>query len=311
MEEGAREKASLANQIENQTDTAFDQTAPDRSFPTPPDPTPPAPPAQTPPVGGNNMGYFAALMNRSSPTTSLHDVYVTNTRQDFNSASIRGESILDSGGYIESNPDGFINPGDPSLTRVVTDGGATDSGASANGQITIPDEYNRFQYMTWGRWTMNDPVSIGTHDYTIDDIARYIYGQTTPNEAVAGFSGTAQYIGDAFGHYVGNIYMDGTFSTDVNFDNGQVNNFNLNVSNGAEDHKANITGAFGSLNGSEFSLSGGTWTLFKEGGTKTPSNQSLQGSLFGPNGEEMGGVWGMYYNDGHAATGVFVGDKQP
>jgi hypothetical protein len=86
--------------------------------------------------------------------------------------------------------------------------------------------------------------------------------------------------------------------------------FNLNVSDGTGDHSANITGAFGSLNGSEFNLSGGTWTLFKEGGTKSPFNQSLQGSLYGPNGEEMGGVWGMYYNDGHAATGVFVGDKQ-
>ena len=308
MEEQASEKGSLAEQIALQTETTFEQTAPQPSPPAS-TPEPPPIPAPTPPSGGNKMGYFAAMMNRSSLDTSLHDVYATSTRQDFNSASIKGGSILDSGGYIESNPDGFINPGDPSLTRIVTDGGATDSGASANGDITIPGEWTT-TYMTWGRWTMNDPVSIGAHDYTIDDIARYIYGQTTPNEAVAGFSGTAQYTGDAYGAYVGNIFMDGNFSSDVNFNNSQVSNFNLNVSDGTGDHTANITGAFGSLNGSEFNLSGGTWNLFKEGGTKTPSHQSLQGSLYGPNGEEMGGVWGMYYNDGHAATGVFVGDKQ-
>ncbi len=305
MEEGAREKASLGSQIENQTDMVFDQNAPELS-----PPTPPAPPAQTPPVGGNKIGYFAALMNRASPTTTLHDVYATSTRQDFNSASIRGGSIIDSGGFIETNPDGFINPGDPNLTRVVTDGGATDSGASANGDITIPAEYNIFSYMTWGRWTMTDSVSIGIHDYTIDDLARYIYGQATPNATVVGFSGTAQYTGLAYGTYVGDVFMSGTFSSDVNFNNSQVNNFDLNVSDGVGDHTANIAGAFGSLNGSEFQLSGGTWTLYKEGGTKTPTHQSLQGSLYGPNGEEMGGVWGMYYNDGHAATGVFVGDKQ-
>lgn len=309
IEEQASDEDTRAKQIADQTETAIEQAIAERSSQTPPESSPIGPPQSSPPAQGNKMGYFAAMMNRSSPTTTLHDVFVTGSRQDFDSTSVKGGSVVDSGGYIESNPDGFINPGDPLLTRIVTDGGATDSGASANGPITILQEW-RSDYITWGRWTMTNPVSIGSHDFTIDDTARYIYGQTTPNDAIAGFSGTAQYTGPALGHYVGDIYMSGNFSTDVDFNNGQVSNFNLNVSDMTNDYQANITGAFGALNGSEFSLSGGNWTLFKEGGIKTPTHQGLQGSLYGPNGEEMGGVWGMYYDNNHAATGLFVGEKQ-
>ena len=297
IEEGAREKDVLADRIAKQSDTTLDLNLPVVR-------------RQATAVEGSRVGYFAAMLNRSSPTTSLHDVYVTSTRQDFNSASIRGGSIVYPGGYIENNPEGFIDGGTPYLTRIVTDGGATDSGDSAAGNITIPVEWDTYSYMTWGRWTMNDPVAIDSHEYSVDDMARYIFGQTTPNESVAGFSGTAQYSGDAYGTYVGDVSMDGNFSCNVNFDSGSVNNFDLDVSSSDNSHAAHISDATGFLNGSEFNLSGGTWSLFKEGGTKTPTYQSLQGSLFGPNAEETGGVWGMYYNDGHAATGLFVGEKQ-
>ena len=306
IEEGAADKGILADRIASQSNANLDMNPPDTTIDLNPSV------GQTPVtnVEGNQVGYFAALMNRSSPTTALHDVYVTSTRQDFNSASIMGGSIVYPGGFIESNPEGFINGGTPSMTRIVTDGGATDSGDSSSGNITIPAEWRMYSYMTWGRWTMTDPVTIDGHEYTVDDIARYIFGQTTPTENVAGFSGTAQYSGNAYGTYVGDVFMGGNFSCDVNFDSGSVNNFNLDVSSNDNSHGAHINDAFGVLNGSEFSLSGGTWSLDKEGGTKTPTDQSLQGSLFGPNGEETGGVWGMYYNDEHAATGLFVGEKQ-
>ena len=306
IEEGAGEKGVLADRIATQSDRTLDVNPSNTTL----DMNPAVGQRPIPTVEGNQVGYFTALMNRSSPTTSLHDVYVTSTRQDFDSASIKGGSIVYPGGFIENDPEGFLTGGTPSMTRIVTDGGATDSGNSAGGNITIPAEWEDYSYMTWGRWTMNDPVTIGSHEYTVDDIARYIFGQTTPNETIAGFSGTAQYSGNAYGTYVGDVFMSGDFSCNVNFDSGSVNNFDLDVSSDDNNHGAHITDAFGSLNGSEFNLSGGTWSLYKEGGTKTPVYQSLQGSLFGPNAEETGGVWGMYYNDGHAATGLFVGEKQ-
>jgi hypothetical protein len=324
IEEGAGEKGFPADRIATQSDMTHNMNPPDPTLDVnPPDPTldvhppdpnldvnPPVAQRPAPAVEGNQVGYFTALMNRSSPTTSLHDVYVTSTRQDFNSASVRGESIVYPGGFIENNPEGFLTEGTPYLRRIVTDGGATDSGDSATGSITIPAEWDDYSYMTWGRWTMNDPVTIDGHEYTVDDIARYIFGQTTPNETVAGFSGPARYSGNAYGTYVGDVFMHGDFSCNVNFDSGSVNNFDLDVSSNDNSHGAHIVDAFGSLNGSEFNLSGGTWSLEKEGGTKTPAYQGLQGSLFGPNAEETGGVWGMYYNDEHAATGVFLGNKQ-
>ncbi|MBN2125733.1 MAG: hypothetical protein JW821_15660, partial [Deltaproteobacteria bacterium] len=61
-----------------------------------------------------------------------------------------------------------------------------------------------------------------------------------------------------------------------------------------------------------FSVSGGTWLISAEGSVGSPTSKAASGRLYGPNAEEIGGVWGMSYEDECAklnAAGVFAGKQ--
>ena len=98
--------------------------------------------------------------------------------------------------------------------------------------------------------------------------------------------------------------MTGTFSCNVNFVSANVSNFNLSVSGGG--HNASIASGLGSFSGntSHFTLSSGTYTINSNAATGSAS-----GSVYGSNGEAMGGIWNMGYG-GYKAHGIFQGTKK-
>ena len=79
----------------------------------------------------------------------------------------------------------------------------------------------------------------------------------------------------------------------MNFDSASISNFNISVSGGG--HSASITGASGNFlpgsTQSQFEINEGTGSWEIDG--NSADHKEAQGSLFGPNGEEIGGVYGM------------------
>jgi len=74
-----------------------------------------------------------------------------------------------------------------------------------------------------------------------------------------------------------------------------------------------VTGASGSISGGTFNVTG-RWDIrynFESSDIATGSNQSAQGSFYGPSAENVGGVWRVRGDrSGVTAIGVFEGSKQ-
>ena len=101
--------------------------------------------------------------------------------------------------------------------------------------------------------------------------------------------------------------MTGTFSCDVS--SSSISNFVVSVSGGGK--TAFISGASGTFNSSSFDINTGTgiWELGPTGSTVSAVYKSAHGSLYGPNGEFVGGAWGMKKDSANGATGIFQGSK--
>ncbi|MEE8433058.1 MAG: hypothetical protein V3S16_17560, partial [Candidatus Desulfatibia sp.] len=99
------------------------------------------------------------------------------------------------------------------------------------------------------------------------------------------------------------IDMTGTFSCNVS--SSAISNFTMSVSGGVK--SASISGATGTFSGSSFDIdtSKGTWLL----NGAPPSYKDAHGSLYGPNGEFVGGAWGMKVDSSNGAQGIFQGAK--
>jgi len=260
------------------------------------------------PTGGK-QGYFSALLTYVSEGTGLKDVYVSASRQDFDSGSVEAGSIDRSGGYLQG--DGRFNLPTPYLTRMVTDGGETDRELGTDHPISHT-QMGTTSYMEWGYWTMTTAITFDYTHYAIDNKAYYLFGQSTP-DSIAGITGT--YSGEAWGTHwdsgYGSQEMTGTFSCSVDLGGSpQINSFNLSVQSDVSPAAASISGGSGTFSGSAFEITGGTWTTTGYG---TPfaatDKQQCSGSLYGPNGEQMGGAWGMSNGDDYGAAGIFRGEK--
>ena len=128
---------------------------------------------------------------------------------------------------------------------------------------------------------------------------------------LASVSGT--YRGNAHGTYwtsAGGEKMSGNFSSYVDFGSSLISNFKVDVSGGG--HRVLIEGASGYFTaGSQFEIapSSGVWEI---DGIKTTFDdyKEASGSVYGPNGEAIGGIWKLDNdaNDAHA-TGMFQGTK--
>jgi hypothetical protein len=268
---------------------------------------PPLPPIQS----GARTGYFSGLLTEDPDGQFLADVYVSNSPQDFNSSLITAAGLFFSGGSIEANPgSGFSNA---FLERVSVNANATSSVLGSAFPINnIIIDINAFQ--EWGHWTVAQPFAINTVDHDFNNKGYYIFGQPTPDASVNGISG--QYVGPAFGTFwtdTGGIDMTGAVSMNVAGLSNQVTDFTLAVSGpiGAP-ATAFITGATGAFSGSAFSINPdtGDWGLSAPNATPiTPNVRSAHGSLYGPNGEFIGGAWGMGTSTGQGAAGIFQGVK--
>jgi hypothetical protein len=167
-------------------------------------------------------------------------------------------------------------------------------------------------YMEWGYWTEPVAVTIAGADYYFDNRGYYLWGDVTTDAQMASLKSAglnATYSGTAYGTNWtsgGGVNMTGIFSCNVNFASPSLSNFTMSVSGGGS--SASISGASGTFSGntSEFTLSGGTWKL----NSNTPTSTSGIGSIYGANGEAIGGIWKMTNSTIDAAHGSFQGDKK-
>ncbi|MEE8430917.1 MAG: FecR family protein [Candidatus Desulfatibia sp.] len=251
------------------------------------------------------QGYFSGMLKNQSGLP-LVDVYLSSSRQDFNAAVIRADGLANTSGFIDGYSDGGFNNTSPKLKQASVDGTPANSSDDNLGYSVTKGELGSNTYMEWGWWYVSQTFLIDTVIHDLHNKGYYIAGYPTPDAAVAGISGT--YSGPAYGTYFDTagsepqgIDMTGTFS--CNLSSSAISNFALSVSGGNK--SASITGASGTLSGSTFNITGGTVTL----NDSSPDYASAQGSLYGPNGEFIGGAWGMV--DGlNGAQGVFQGAKQ-
>ncbi len=256
-------------------------------------------------ASGNKVGYFATMLSNLTGGT-LMEGFGSRYRYDMNS-NIWAEGAKSSTDYTRvlgnSGGGGF---GTPTLKWVVFDSGTKNSGelSSAISSTTIGEN----SYMEWGYATVPGSFTVDNTSYAFDNRTYWISGYNTPSLVTA--SVVATYSGPAYGTYwtsAGGINMTGSFSSDVNFTSARVTNFKLDVSGpGAY---ASINGAYGTI-ASDASLqmgqSTGTWNL----NGVTPDKTYLNGSLYGPSSDNMGGAWGMGNSTNNTgAVGVFQGNK--
>ncbi len=252
------------------------------------------------------FGYFSALLTDTTSTNSLQDVFLSTSRQDFNSSSVQGFGVIQDNDFLKGQ-DRFS--GTPTLTDAKVIGTEVNN---LNRTITST-EIGHNQFQEWGSWTMTTSFTVDSNDYVIDNKGYYIFGENTPDSAVAGLSslGSVGYSGDAFGTYwtdTGGTDMTGTFSCTVDFNSPAVSNFDLSVSGGSK--AASIQDATGSFSSSQFTIdaASGTWSL-TPGGTPPSTQREAYGSLYGDKAQKIGGVWGMKVDSTNGAQGIFMGDR--
>ena len=253
------------------------------------------------------LGYFSGILTRQNGGPFVEDVFVSSSRQDFPAGTVQADGLVETNSFIKAQGEFGADPflKQASLFAI---GDSGDLGTNNPISVTVLG-YNRYQ--EWGHWTMTTAFTAGGNTYVFDNKGYFIHGETTCDAAVAGFSGSVSYGGEAAGTYwtaTGGTDMTGTFSTDVNFDTGSITDFDMSVSGGGK--SASITGASGSFASSHFNIVTGTGTWSLTGGVPPVARRRAVGSLYGPNGEFIGGAWGMKVDEDDAAAGIFQGKKQ-
>ena len=205
----------------------------------------------------------------------------------------------------------------PFLRDAVIDDETYESGdLGINYPITF-GEIDHNTYQEWGYWYLPISFPADGNDFIIDNKGYYILGDHTPDFAMSGLHGTFQYNGPAYGTYwsnAGGVDMEGGFSCNVSFDTESISNFSLVVTNGETGtalRSAAIENANGNFSGSQFKLNTGSgkWTLVNGLIPNDATNKACAGSLYGLNGECIGGAWGMQLLVNEGVVGVFQGDK--
>lgn len=269
------------------------------------------------PEPSGQYGYFIAFLSEYSDGVYFYAGNSrTVTRQDFGGETVRTDSGSD---YIEVTGQSAWDGGTPYVKEISWLGySSSDLGPS---QPIVVGQLGSNSYLTWGWWNSPGTVTIDpVGDYAIDhpDNPRqgyYIFG---PNPAdINALSGTYTYTGDAYGSFYlsdssAAMTGTGTFGCTLNFDSPSVTNFGLSVSGGG--YSASILNASGTLSTGDNHINldystSGTWQFVGPTGGPVPATSGdVEGSVYGTNGEAVGGVWKMgtiNYN----ATGVYQGTK--
>jgi hypothetical protein len=267
-----------------------------------------SPPTQTRPKTG--YGYFSGMLVKVGGDT-LAQIYISNTRQNLEADSVKAIGLSNpSTDYIEASAVWEPGGGDETFAygkEVVYNN--TSSGALGTSYTISDTEIGYNSYQEWGYWTLTKKITEGEHTYYFDNKGYYIGGDPTCDDKVAGFHGSVNYSGDAWGTFFTadtGEDMTGAFSCGVNFDTDSISNFNMSVS--STNHSAAIENASGSFASSHFNIDTGTGTWKLDGATGT-YDKGAHGSLYGPDGEYIGGVWGICKDSLHGATGIFQGKK--
>jgi len=279
---------------------------------------PPPWPREPEPEQVQGYGYFTAFLSSYIDIDAIYSYASINrslSRQDFGGETVSAYSGSD---YITATGQSAWGGGTPYVKEISRLGSSSsDLGIS---QPIVVGQLGSNSYLTWGWWNSPGTVTIdGLGDFAIyhpDNVRQgyYIFG---PNPAdIGALSGTYTYIGDAYGSFYlsdSSAAMTGTFGCTLNFDSPSVTNFGLSVSGGG--YSASILNASGALSTGnnhinlDYNTSGGTWQFVgPTGGPVSATYGDAKGSVYGANGEAVGGVWKMgtiNYN----ATGIYQGTK--
>jgi hypothetical protein len=256
-------------------------------------------------------GYFTAFLSEYGDGIYFYrSTYRSLSRQDF-----EGETVE---GYTENDEVMVLTGGEEAYVKSVGYGGYSSGDLGTNNPITVV-QLGSNNYLTWGYWYAPDLFNIDAYEYAVyhDSNIRQGYHIFGPNPADIGtLSGTYTYTGDAYGSfYLSDISeaMTGTFNCTLNFGTTPtVSNFNLSVSGAT--YGASISGASGTLsttgnNHINLDYTSGAWQLVEPTGDPVSATYGdAKGSVYGANGEAVGGVWKMgtiNYN----ATGIYQGTK--
>ena len=176
-------------------------------------------------------------------------------------------------------------------------------------------------YTEWGYWTQPNLMNAGTgYDYCFDTRNYYIWGDRTSDANMSSLAAqniTGTYSGTAYGTLtVGDlgsakVDMSGTFNTSVNFGQGTLSNFNIDVI--GPGHVAGIYGASGTFSGGtslfNINTNSGSWML-DDVAVTVAGDKSASGSVYGNSGQAIGGQWMMKRPAAYSTvTGIFQGTK--
>jgi hypothetical protein len=195
--------------------------------------------------------------------------------------------------------------------------GVTDSGDKIENTWT-KTYVGQKSYTQWGYWQSNQPADFihdnGNYYRLVMDRAWFLEGNHVTTAAEMP-SGNYAYSGGAYGTYQGpQAYaLSGAFNCQVNFGAAQVQNFNLDVGDGDAAHRVIINQSTSisvnrNANGNYFTFNGASGTATIGGSAST---FRVNGSLYGPQAEEIGGNWGVVKTGPGAegATGIFAGSR--
>ena len=281
---------------------------------------------------GEAIGYLSAMLTRiKDGIKSFQHLYISDTRQDFevgNKVKARDKFPAENSGTLlfliaEDSDDTEAQAEDqrnPNLTSVDVENG--------NGVETITGSFpiieqmlNNDEFMEWGYWTQTDIMtSPSGGEYLVDHRGYYINGRVTTDTEMSDLISNqmkADYTGSAHGTYWtedGGTNMTGSFKAHVDFAQKSVSEFGVSVS--GDDHSVTISGASGAFTGnsSQFTIDpntpGSVWQI--DGQDALDTKKEAYGSVYGPQGEKVGGVWKLDApsGDGEAhATGIFEGSR--
>ncbi len=192
------------------------------------------------------------------------------------------------------------------------------------------------QYNQWGYWKSNSPTTFtlgmgagaNTYQFVQDKVwfVEHMEESGTKMEQIDNIAltkpGEYNYGGVALGTYfdpTSTADLSGTFNSKVVFGSATITQFNMNLTGGGHRVDYAFTGSV-----PVSSLYGGWTNMFTLNnlGTATIDGVSatqsvVNGSLYGPNAEEMAGVWGVHYRPegspssaDKGAAGIFAGKQQ-
>jgi len=272
---------------------------------------------------GDSVGYLSAMLTNASQG-SLEEIFVSQTRQDFDSDSsvwARGHKNTDTDYIRGGDEQGAM--GDPYAKWAVFNSGSKNTGSLGNNYPITHHQLGSYEnsgqtWLEWGDWRLSNTIVVDGISYQINHKAHYIHGVNTPSSEIALLSGSATYTGGAEGTYWtagGGVGMSGSFSCIINFDTDTISELSINVEDTSNAYNASIfiphPVTIPLKSDGTFSITEGTWELK---GT-TPDVKMANGSLYGGDSaavdtaKGIGGAWGMYKTNGEGATGIFHGQR--